>query len=1127
MRWELNREVEIRFNHPVDASSISFSSILLRPISREVQGRPVTGVFTFQEGSDDKVVVFHPKCPTNEELDNGGFVPGGFRYQLTLPTERGFGQSVLRDKSGHRLSFGLTVDFRTPLPPIEPLFLDPVVGPPRILSVSWPEGLNLFSKPDPSIEVLFNQPVDSRPSNLNLDSLFLLYSDGAEGEPGEDSFPETNRLPGSLLLLDNCNSSGSGARILFQVTGILPPARRLRLVMKNSFSDLVGERNTSDQIWPEDHRTPRLSDIYQDPSWNDEEETVDEFRETFDGTGNLDISAQTALPPARLEDGDVRASFDFPGAFVSESADFEVDSPIFLEINTTGSKTVSDSSGRIFTVVNGVLQVHDLFIQSGAGLRARGLNALVIYATGKVTINGTLNVSGDNSHHPVGLNSPQFPEGGAKGECGGGDGGSASLVTNAETLRGENGDGPFGFEGIGGEGGEGGFQQSDLGNADGQSVFISGGGGGGTFGRTPSDAVRWTRWTGEERPTWDDRGPDHHPEQHPMYTRDSPFWPHGGEDGLRGSAWGAGNWLTNPRQVHGVHGMEDRSHDFDPVSGLPDDRVTGFDPPWTSGSVPPFVFGDPTQGADGGRAGKSIFSDDQDTSDDFWGRRLNSDGSVTIGELLTPWAGSGGGASGDSQVIRRQDVDGDGTKDPVEFAWPDPNFPKGRTTTYHKGAPGGGGGGQLVVMAIGPIVIGRTGKVLANGGIGHGGEASLFQQDLVSGSGGGSGGHIILHSATLLDLSHILLKDADGEFVVFADSAELVDYAENHFPDQPQPIQARGGRRGWSANLVGDGNGDFMAGRGGAGGNGVIQVHVPDPARNILWPVDNAAVIQDYIFHGDLGGNPGDIDRVEEVLDIFSVPKAYCLIPFFSAGSQVQSRWIDTGLAGLRDPAGGDGPFPDYGDPLLRFLGTDDGDGNVKSTNERVDRLAPVATGSTDSVAIDGFQMTVPGASSLFPAHLLRNPDLLKGYDILPSSTGARSFEIVAAEFDRAADSMKLFSLPGDGPMTFGLEASNPVWAVIPKFFRVGTLRLKDRLPESASVQFEFQATKETFPGSNFPDPASVIPGPVEWTADPGLLKGSRFFRYRITFDIDAQGAGVSLANERPAVFYVKIPFVW
>ncbi|MFQ5749790.1 MAG: hypothetical protein ACE5H3_10095, partial [Planctomycetota bacterium] len=836
--------------------------------------------------------------------------------------------------------------------------------------------MNLFSKPDPSIEILFDQPIDGRPSNLNLDSLFLLYSDGVEGEPGEDSFPENNRLPGSLLLLENCNSSGAGARVLFQITGLLPPARKLRLVMRGSFSDLVGQRNTRDQVWPEDHRVPRLSDVYMDPTWNDEEETADEFRETFDATEKLDLSAQTALPPALLEEGDVRASFDFPGAFVSDSADFQVDSPIFLEINTTGASTVSDSKGRLFSVVNGVLQVHDLFIQTGASLRARGLNPLVIYATGKVTISGSLNVSGDNSHHPVGLNSPQFPEGGAKGQCGGGDGGGASLVTTAETLRGENGDGPFGFDAIGGEGGEGGFQQSDLGNADGQVAFISGGGGGGTFALTPSDAVRWTRWTGEERPIWDDRGPDHHPEQHPMFTMDSPFWPHGGEDGLRGNAWGAQNWLTNPRQVHGVHGMEDRSHDFDPVSGLPDDGVTGFDPPWVTGSVPPFVFGNPTQGADGGRAGTSIFTADGDTGDDFWGRRLNADGSVTLGELLTPWAGSGGGGSGDSQVIKRRDVDGDGIKEPVEYAWPDPNFPTGRTTAYHKGAAGGGGGGQLIVMAIGPIVIGRVGKVLANGGIGHGGEASIFQQDLVSGSGGGSGGHVVLHSATLVDLSRIILKDADGVPIVFADSAELVDFVENRFPDQIQPIQARGGRRGWSANLVADGNGDFMVGRGGAGGNGVIQVHVPDPARNILWPVDNAAVIRDYIFHGDPAGHPGDIDRVEEVLDIFSAPKAYCLIPFFAAGSQVQSRWIDTGLAGLRNPAGGDGPFPDYGDPLLQFLGTEDAAGRVETSNGMVDRLAPIATGSTDAVTIDGFQMTVPGASSLFPARFLRNPDL-------------------------------------------------------------------------------------------------------------------------------------------------------
>ena len=74
--------------------------------------------------------------------------------------------------------------------------------------------------------------------------------------------------------------------------------------------------------------------------------------------------------------------------------------------------------------------------------------------------------------------------------------------------------------------------------------------------------------------------------------------------------------------------------------------------------------------------------------------------------------------------------------------------------------PGGGGGGQIQIMAIGTIKIGSNGLIMAKGGNGIAGESTGWTYGQISGSGGGSGGHIILHSATGLDLRDINLGNS-------------------------------------------------------------------------------------------------------------------------------------------------------------------------------------------------------------------------------------------------------------------------------------------------------------------------------------------------------------------------------
>ena len=1138
--WELNRPIRIEFNHPVDPSSVSFGSVVLRPLDAAIQGRPVTGLFELEPGSGDRVLVFRPTCPTNEADDNGGFVPGGYRYELTLPTQRAFGASVLRDRDGRPLQLGLSRRFFTPRPPGQALYLDPVATPPRFAAVEWPDGLNLFTAPDPLLRVSFDQAIDGGADNLNEERLYVLYAAGERGSGGQDVFPDQNRLPGSWVLAANCTAGGAEA--VFQISGLLPPNRKLRLVMENDFRDIAGQTNVARLLWSPDHATPSLTELYQDPGWSESDPAVDELRESFDTTLRLAGEEELVLPPAVVADGVASAGFDFPGRFVPADADLELSGSETRDVFTDGVTNFTDSKGKNFTVENGVLYVDDMKILSGSTLRGKGRNPLVIYATGDITVDGTLDVSGNHAHWPTSLDSPQFPEGGSLGECGGGQGGDASQVTNAETLRGEAGDGPFGLALAGGGGGEGGFTQAEhlgerplgvgvtLDQRYKDARIISGGGAGGTYAMVPNDAILWTRWSGTEDPgNFDDAGPDHSATRHPSFD---PRAVRGGESGMRGSSFeSAGPILAD--WPEGVYGMEDRTVDRRAYDGATDDPFGGDSFQWQSlwmdpPSVPIYDagdplawWGDPPAGPDPGNTNQTNFRIDPldqegSSRDDFYGRRRNADGSDTVGELLSPHAGYGGGASGDLEVLKR--TDGAGNVRPLVSLFPDVPFRTNSVSPpgwYYKGAPGGGGGGQLLLFAIGTIKLGANAVIKANGGIGHGGESDIYTYSQISGSGGGSGGHVVIHSATKIDLTAIDVGTANT-------AAQVANL------NARDSVQTIGGRRGWAmAGICApgnsptclcscDGNGDYQIGRGGAGGSGVISWHVPDPLTDIEWHRNAAPGIAEFIADDQGALDP---DQLEIVLDLYTAPRAYSLIPSFSSTSQAQSLWIDTGLAYLRRDPEQQSLSPDWADPLLRFQGVD-ALGYVLRAGGKVTPLANVASGAMSGAVLGAFELNLSGASQAFAPSFLRTPQSLIGYEVLPRAEAASpvGFEIVAAVYDRAADTLRLSTRNEDGPMTL---AAGSTWAVRAKFFRVATAGVKDSLPNSTQVQIEFQGADDPA------DPDGVVPGGNGWTADLAPLRGKRFLRWRITFDMDYAEAGVSLNSPRPSVDYLKIPFVW
>ena len=1127
--WELNRPIVLSFNHPVDEASIGFASIRLRALDSAVLGNPVTGSFEILAGSGGLAVVFRPTCPTNLSNSNGAFVPGGYNYEINLPTSQSFGASILRDTDGRPLAIGVTRTFRSPIDPVEPLFIDTKAGPvvldPQLVA---PSGLNMFTDSGPLVEIKFDQPINAEPGNLNTSLIRLLYSDSEIGLGSENSYNPANVVPGQVVLKNNCTATG--ATVYYIVAGLLLPNRNYRVELDAAFEDLSGQTNSQQQeSLP--FASPSLDSYYSSTGGflDSEDETYDELRDFFADSTLLDADAELEFPSADFNFGSVTAAFDYPGEQVDAGLDLYVAPFQSIELNTTGHFSFTDSNGTYFEMQDGVLEIDDFFIDDTAYLRGYGDNPLIIYATGEAEIKGILDVSGDHAITPPTITFPTIPELGASGQCGGGDGGDASQETASETLRAGRGSGAFSL-GLGGGGGEASLNWQSDDHSPRFEAEIAGGGAGGTFAMTTNSSVTWSQWDGASNPEgFDDSGPDLRIDRHTVFDDGTgaidmaavAAWFSGGEDGLRGNSWRDAN--TNepppagqgPLGQYGGYGMEDMERDEDV-----NDR-NDLDPAWTANGPlsadpePQFGYGHPTQGADPGFTNSSVFVKTSSTNDDFWGKRYNGfdiPPSLLVGELATPWAGVGGGGSGDSSVVIRMDLDLDSFLDPLSDFFPDTQFPNGTTVDYYKGAAGGGGGGQLQLMTIGPIILGPNAKIMANGGSGAGGESNWALTTQVSGSGGGSGGHIIINSASGLDISAIDLG-ATPETAVPLDL-----------------IQAIGGRRGWAGSELitvsgggdGDGNSDFLIGRGGAGSNGVIQIHIPEPLSDIGWHVNSDAGAKDYLTHSNLTG-PVDTGRLEDLLDKVCEPRAYALVPVYSPKTQIQTVWFDTGLAGVRAPANAAGPWPAFSNAVQFFAGTDVTTGQVLSSGDNVVPGSTVAIGSTVTAIITTNQVTIYNVSALpvsdaFAGQLLLNPHLMEGYDFWPDASGATSFEIVDALYVASSDVLVLSTSASDGDLTVAVNPSNPVWEVREKFLRLTTSGFKDRLPSQAGVAFEFQAA------SDADNPVTF----TSWTTDPtdGLtLDGLRFVRMRITFDINAGMGGLGLGNERPSLEYYKVPF--
>jgi hypothetical protein len=241
------------------------------------------------------------------------------------------------------------------------------------------------------------------------------------------------------------------------------------------------------------------------------------------------------------------------------------------------------------------------------------------------------------------------------------------------------------------------------------------------------------------------------------------------------------------------------------------DAERGFDNPLTvaslvSGPGPTF----------GGAAGTQVFRD-ASADNDFCGVARDAlSGEFVLGEMLYPWAGSGGGAGGCAYIA----VGGQPQAVPVYWA-----------LANQFGGGGGGGGGSIRVRALGPILFGVAGQIRARGGTGSGGSIASFFERGGGGGGGGSGGHVILDSAARIDLralgtsGTLLAADVRGGQggPGVQNLGGRVFGANGYVETTPQLDACPAGYPASGANAC---RGP-VHGAGGDGGPGVIQLHTP------------------------------------------------------------------------------------------------------------------------------------------------------------------------------------------------------------------------------------------------------------------------------------------------------------
>ena len=1111
--WRINRPIKVSFNQPIDFASVTLNSFNIR----RPNGAPATGEFYTEDGG--RTIVFQPLCPTRDDLSDAGLKAGTdpqnndapYSYELNLIGVDKSSSLPIRGVNGVALAASQTRRFTTPVStnPLN-LYLDTKVGPPianvertdlpsdnelnvlaafnpTYVEVGGPAGTRHFFKSDgatltidPPIDLPLNQLSNSNtqvalivginqavdPSSLNVNSNRLRweFTDNAGG-----ASPVWTPLTTAVTLESNCSIVGSdnagntvavpGARLRLTPTGVLPPSADLRAVIAAEFSDIVGETNPVQQVGFAEAATQAFP--INPPT------LADHFLEDFDTAANSDASVSFAEPRADWGNGELAAKFSFTGTGgPGGNFDWFIDAGEIIIFNTANGTingyqiTFAPNSDNITqviptgqqTIVGGVVDVNDFYVEAGGLLKVEGPNPFTLMASGRVVIRGKVDVSGTSNQGVNTLNVTNVPEPGSPGQAGGGKGGTGSPLTTASSPRGTPGFGAFGVPDLGGQGGETGWS-----SAAGENTRRGGGGGGGVLGRNEFLNFAPTGTLFDQRRIGFDAEP------------------------------GFNNALATNSAISGPG-------------------------PARGGAVAPSPFGDPNP------------------SNNFFGSQFNlATNTVVVGELLKPWAGSGGGAGGDAARV-------------VTGSFPGPWSNAGD----EKGSGGAGGGGSVQIMALGPIVFGANGTLLARGGVGGGGENTIFLNRVGGGSGGGSGGHVVLQSSQKIDFSaKVGVNFANVSDVNFAIDCRGGQGGAGD-GDLGGGIQSTTGQRetlplqdacplGYPTTGTNACRG-LVNGAGGDGGPGIIQLHT---SAGIVGP---ASVPQaDIILPATAGVTLAQICAPPPLsADNTVATPTTKMIPTFGKISKARSNWIALGEGGFN------GAGVPYKAIAFQFEGLDPNTGIV--LRDPVTGIVPLAGSILGPGTIDVLELTPPfvrqtgptagyqlvmDASSLIGTSsqpLLDNPALL-ARSILnlasPASgvpTTQQRYEVVTASFDALTNRLTL-TTDGDGPSMIGFNLADASATLHSAYFRVTSSGAQDFMPLDG-IRLTFEATSAD-PATGSPNLGAIV-GP---TSNMAVLNGApsnrdlRFVRFNVTFDIAAGGQPLTATNPIPALEFLRLPF--
>ena len=1064
--WQINRPIELTFSQAVDPLSVSQTTVQVR----EVSGGPVAGTF-FVRAAAPRTVVFQPRCPTLPDLSDAGFLlsdqaQGIVRtYQLIVSANGGGTGSTVRSTTGNGLDNGLELTFTTPdaADPPAVVFYDTKVGPPAPL-IRGVGGVGETELEATYVEL-----------GGNADPASRLYFKEGELEGGAllplNLYSLRESQVALMLLInqpvspdENNISEGSVRWEYRSETGAWEPLMTSVELVQNCTATGATLRLEPEGLLPaEAELRVVITSTFMDLVGDANVVPLTDFA--------MADSALAPVPPSMVED-EFLEPFLVGGAMQGSMHDYLA--PLGAPPALWGEGVLSSAfqfggtggpGGNFdFQVADGDIFTFDTTSQTITG----GPN--FIPTTQVTVVGGVLDLRsfrvGEGSRLKFsGPNRVTILASGTVEILGlitveGNDSmGVATLNTTNIPEPGAPG------QAGGGKGGVG----SPLTNIS----SPAGGNGYGAY-NTPDGGGR------------------------------------GGETGWNDTVTG----VAARRGSGGGGGCmgHDQLFDYGAPIGLDVDETyiglnieKGFSGgPNAYGAKNPAAKISPPEG---GEPGPSPFLDGTDAND-FWGTMHDPvTHAITPGELSAPMPGAGGGGGGDSAYTNGQIF---------------PRIPF-YSTGDEKGAGAGGAGGALTMLVIGDITFGPDGRISARGGTGGGGENTNYLDRVGAGSGGGSGGHVILQTASTIDMSESLAGTAGHDPAIFATGGQGGAGQSNlgGATIGPQGSKETGPITDACPNAALGCRGPWV-GAGGDGGPGIIQLHTATGESGIITPTGLTLV--DTCKPTPLGTGEAE------------------LLPIFGRTSTARSVWIPLGEGGhdVSDPS----------DPrnLVQFLfgGTDPTTGLVTAVSGEIPPLSEIHPPTPMAAApalphidpTDPFTLVVDAAAVLQgvpqqPLDLNANPCLLESYQIglrqqIPPNE-LRRFEIASATFETdkvpGFETLTLTVSTDGGPLT-GFSPPGGVEVLIyPAFFRALTDGQLDDLPDSASIEIMFEATSADTNGE--PDPNEVVStyDVSVLNADPGN-RDLRFFRFVVMFDIDAQGVGTLEPDQPlPALKFLRLPF--